>query len=161
MPGNSVGWRGGRLNLTDEELTDSFRHELTQSNHKVVGDTRALFDYSSALDAELLVAGSIEKVETNVWFPFASFPNIGVNVTEKLEGSTYIQVRWQIYSRDDEKVIYEVTTEGSYKSDVITTGSVVSFWKQAFSANVRNLLADPAFLAISRATSSKEAILPI
>ncbi|MBU1425392.1 MAG: hypothetical protein KKH12_01425 [Gammaproteobacteria bacterium] len=159
--GVSVEWRGGRLNLTDEEMTDSFRHELTQLKYSVVDDTKALFDAPSVLKADLLVAAAIEKVETSIWFPFSSSPSASYGITSEVQGSTFMQVRWQIYSRADGKVVYETTTEGSFKSDGIITSTIATFLRHSFSANVRNLLADPAILAISKFDSPKEAAHPI
>jgi serine protease Do len=159
--GASVEWRGGHLNLTDEEMIDSFRHELTQSKYFVLDDSKALFDAPSALRADLLVAGAIEKVETSIWFPFSSSPNASYGITSQVQGSTFMKVRWQVYSRADGKIVYEATTEGSFKSDDIITSTIAAFWKRAFSANVRNLIADPAFLAITKSDSPKEVTRPI
>ena len=32
-PGSSIGWRGGKLNVTDEEFAETFRTELESKNY--------------------------------------------------------------------------------------------------------------------------------
>lgn len=148
--GSSTHWRGGEINVTAAEFQDGFRKEFKKLNYKVAGDPSALFDDRTVSDAELLVAGAIEKLEINVCFPFSGSPTADFGITDKLKGSTFMRVRWQIYSKADEKVVMEATTEGSYSSQEVMTGSVPLFLKNAFQANVRNLLAEPKLFELSK-----------
>lgn len=148
--GNSVDWRGGRINLTDDEFKDAFRKEFTQSNYKVAGDPKALFVDKTVANAELLVAGAIEKYESNLCFPFSGSPNADIGITGKLKGSTYLQVRWQVFSTASGKVVFETTTDGSFNAPEITSGSVPEFLKKAFEANVRNLLAEQRLYELAK-----------
>ena len=141
--GNSADWRGGRVNLTDDEFKDAFRKEFTQANYKVAGDPKALFVDETARQAELLVAGAIEKYEANVCFPFSGSPNADIGITSKLKGSTYLKVRWQVFSTVSGKVVFETTTDGAFNAPETISGSMPEFLKKAFEANVRNLLAEP------------------
>jgi serine protease Do len=59
-----------------------------------------------------------------------------------------MQVTWQIFSRTAEKVVYEATTQGSYTAEDPISGGLQLFLRNAFAANVRNLLADPNFHAL-------------
>ena len=145
FPGSTIGWRGGRLNITDEELTETFRKELQSQNYPVVGDPYALFGDPDSLKAEILVAGLVDKVDIRVCFPFSGSPNVNIGNTDMLKGGVFIQVTWQIYSRAEAKVVYEATTQGSFKSEEAISGSLSLFLRNAFAANVRNLLADPGF----------------
>src|ERR1041385_3457147 len=54
LPGAVIGWRGGRLNVTDEELVETFRKELQTRNWPVVGDPYALFGDPASSGAEIL-----------------------------------------------------------------------------------------------------------
>lgn len=143
--GASINWRGGRLNITDEELTETFRKELEGNNYPVVGDPYALFGDPSAWKAEILVAGLVNKVELKVCFPFSGSPNVDIGNTSTLKGGAYMRVAWQLYSRAVGKVVYETTTEGSYTTEETVSGGIPLFLRNAFAANVRNLLADPGF----------------
>jgi hypothetical protein len=154
-PGNSVEWRGGRLNISRDEMSDSFRQEFVKMNYRVAGDPQALFIDESIQHSDLLVAGAIEKLETNVCFPFSGSPNADFGYLGKLKGSTYIRIRWQIYGRLESKVLFEVTTEGSFTTEEVITSSVQKFWKQAFTMNVQNLLGEPAIRELSMRQVSK------
>jgi len=145
FPGSTIGWRGGRLNITDEELTETFRKELQSQNYPVVGDPYALFGDPDSLKAEILVAGLVDKVDIRVCFPFSGSPNVNIGNTNILKGGVFMQMTWQIYSRAEAKVVYEATTQGSFNSDEAISGSLPLFLRNAFAANVRNLLADPGF----------------
>ncbi|MDD2722336.1 MAG: hypothetical protein PHH47_13620 [Gallionella sp.] len=144
-PGAAANWRGGRLNITDEELTETFRKELEANNYPVVGDPYALFDDPSAGEAEILVAGLVNKVELKVCFPFSGSPNIDIGNTSTLKGGSYMRVSWQLYSRAAGKVVYEITTEGSFTTESTVPGGLPVFLRNAFAANVRNLLSDKGF----------------
>lgn len=112
LPGPKVEWRGGRVNIGDEEFTEVFREELEKYNYPVVGDPNALFDDPSSWKAELLVAGLINKLQINACYPMAGFGNY-----RDSKGAAYVKVQWQIYGQLERKVVYETTTEGSYEAD--------------------------------------------
>lgn len=145
FPGAVLGWRGGQINITDEEFTDTFRKELESNNYPVVGDPYALFGDPAAWKAEILVAGLVNKIDLKVCFPFSGSPNVNIGNTSTLKGGAFIRVEWQIYSRSARKVVYKTTTEGSFRTDEAIQGGLPIVLRNAFAANVRNLLADPGF----------------
>jgi hypothetical protein len=145
FPGAAVNWRGGKLNITDEELTDTFRKELQANNYPVVGDPYALFEDPTSQSAEILVGGLVEKIDLKVCFPFSGSPNINIGNTTLLKGGVFMRVAWQLYSRTAGKVVYETNTEGSFKTEETIAGGLPVVLRNAFAANVRNLLADPGF----------------
>lgn len=142
LPGNSLDWRGGRINLTDEEFVDAFRKEFTQASYKVAGDSKALFFDRATKKAELLIAGAIEKVEINVCFPFSGVPSANVGLNGKIKGFAYMRVRWQVLNAALGEVVFETTTDGSFVASEVVSGSVPEFLKNAFQSNLRNLLAE-------------------
>ncbi len=148
--GESVNWRGGRINLTHDELAAGFREEFTKMHYKVAGDPSALFADPTIKEADLLVAGAIEKLETNVCFPFSGSPSADIGITSQLKGSTYMRMRWQIYSKSSRKVVMEAFTDGSYSAQEVISSSIPQFFKNAFQENVRNLLADPRLFNLAK-----------
>ena len=147
-PGATIPWRGGRLNITEEELTETFRIELESNNYPVVGDPYALFGDPSSSKAEILVAGLVEKVDLRICFPFSGSPNVNVGNTNTSKGEAFMRIAWQFYSPEFAKVIYETTTEGYFKTEETISGGVPVFLKNIFAANVKNLLADPGFFTL-------------
>jgi S1-C subfamily serine protease len=138
-PHAELTFRGGRMTLDSEELTETFQHELEVANYQVVGDPDALFEDPSAWKAEYLVAGLVKRMNANICYPM-----LGWGSTDA-KGEAFMEVQWQIYSRLDRKVVYELTTQGSSDvADSRPTGEVDVFL-DAFAQATRNLLADEGF----------------
>jgi hypothetical protein len=146
VPRETLEWRGGKVNITDDEFTEVFREELLKANYSVVGDPNALFEDPSAWKAELLVAGLINKIEANICFAL-----------RKSKGGSFIRVNWQIYGQLERKVIYETTTEGSYETDKLDSGGIPKFVTNAFAVAVQNLLADQGFHALVLRSKDQQA----
>lgn len=133
-------WRAGRADIGNEELAQTFQEVLKQSNYPVVGDPDALFDDAGASQAELKVAGQIDKLEIDACYPDDNSQNY-----EYAKGGAYIHVNWQIYDVLTRKVVYEVSTEGAYKNDSTSTYGIPTFITGAFDIAVRNLVANQGF----------------
>lgn len=138
-PHAELTFRGGRMTLDSEELTETFRHELEIANYQVVGDPDALFDDPSSWKAEYLVAGLVKRMNANICYPM-----LGWGSTDA-KGEAFMEVQWQIYSRLDRRVVYELATQGS--SDVADSrpSGEVDVFLDAFAQATRNLLADKGF----------------
>jgi serine protease Do len=138
-PHAELTFRGGRMTLDDEELTETFRHELEIANYQVVGDPDALFDDPSSWKAEYLVAGLVKRMNANICYPM-----LGWGSTDA-KGEAFMEVQWQIYNRLDRKVVYELTTQGS--SDVTDSrpSGETDVFLDAFAQATRNLLGDQGF----------------
>lgn len=138
-PHAELTFRGGRMTLDSEELTDTFRHELEIANYRVVGDPDALFEDPSSWKAQYLVAGLVKRMNANICYPM-----LGWGSTDA-KGEAFMEVQWQIYSRLDRKVVYELTTQGS--SDVTDSrpSGEVDVFLDAFAQATRNLLGDQGF----------------
>ncbi|MEQ1773793.1 MAG: hypothetical protein ABL891_08415 [Burkholderiales bacterium] len=155
MAGNYRDWRGGGINLTQEEFNDGFRKELEKHRYKVAGDPSALFVDKSIYEAELLVAGAIEKSETNICVPFSGSPDANIGITSKMKGSTYMRIRWQIYNPATSSIVLEMTTEGAFSANEVIDATLPIFLKNVFQANLRNLLADSKFNMLARKDSGR------
>jgi serine protease Do len=140
MPSSPIEWRGGRVNITDEEFTDAFREELSKYNYPIVGDPNALFDDPSTWKAELLVAGLINEIKLSACYPMAGFGNY-----RDSKGSAFIRVNWQIYGQLERKVVFEATTEGSYEAKESTASGIEKAMTNAFAMATQNLLANEKF----------------
>ncbi len=143
IPSGNLEWRGGRANVADEEFTEVFREELQKYNYPVVGDPNSLFDDPSSWKAELLVAGLINKIQLNACYPLAGLGNY-----RDSKGGAFIRVNWQIYGQLERKVVYEVTTEGSFEAQSSSSMGIEKAMTNAFALAVQNLLADQGFHAL-------------
>lgn len=139
-PQTDLTWKGGRLKLDSDDLTDAFQEELEKYSFKTVGDTSALFEDPSSWKSEILIAGLVKELKSNICFPMAGFGNFSSS-----KGESYVKVEWQIYSKLDRAVVHTVTTEGSFKSTESQEGGIDPIILNAFTQAARNLLADTKF----------------
>lgn len=133
--GNVMNWRGGNINLTYTEQSEAFRKEFTSFNYRVPGDPYNLFDAPAELTADLVVSGVIEQLEINICFPFSGSPSADFGNTSLVKGASYIKIAWQVFSREENKVVSRLN---------------------AFSANLRNLIAQPEFYELASQRNSKK-----
>ena len=156
LPSGTVEWKGGRVNITDEEFTDAFREELQKYNYPVVGDPNALFEDPSSWKAELLVAGQVNKLEVSACYPMAGFGNF-----KDSKGGAFVRVNWQIFGQLERKVVYETSTEGSFNTENSTSFGIEKALTNAFGVAVQNLLADAKFheLVVRRGPVAASALM--
>lgn len=151
VPHGELVFRGGRMTLDGEELTETFQHELEVANYQVVGDPEALFEDPSAWKAEYLVAGLVKHMQANICYPMLAWGNTDA------KGEAFMEVGWQVYSRLDRKVVYELATQGSSSVTESRPTGETDVFLDAFAQATRNLLADKGFhdlIAGGPATSS-------
>jgi hypothetical protein len=143
--GAKTTWNGGRLALTDEELTHAFKTELEKHKYTVAGDSESVFERENVSNAEYLVGGSINKVEANLCFPFTGNPTATIGNPAQVKGGVYVKMTWELYSQAERRVIFRTTTEGSDETKELVTGGSAAILLKAFKENVTGLLADPEF----------------
>ena len=133
-------WQGGRLNVTTEEITETFRDEMVKAGYPIVGDPNALFEDPEMSKAELLVGGSIKSLEANF-----CYPNIGLGDASTAKGGAYMEIDWQIYNTLDRKVVFQTTTKGSFDSQDARRDGTFLIFSTAFANATQNLMAEPGF----------------
>jgi hypothetical protein len=140
VPQADLIWRGGKIDVSNDDFTEVFREELTKANYEVIGSTDELFEDPSDWKAEYLIAGLVNEMQANICFPWGGFGNWTSG-----KGEAYMKVNWQIYSRLNRKVVYETTTEGSSKVDDSSATGPADVFLNAFSIATKNLLSDKGF----------------
>lgn len=135
IPNSPITYKGGTFVINDEEFTDIFREELTKAKFPVVGDPSSLFEDPSELRAELIVAGLVTDMKTNVC----------VSVGSTYKGEAALTVEWQVFSRSERRVVHKVTTRGTGRVDEFTANGQNIVYHRAFSVATRALLADDGF----------------
>jgi len=143
IPNGDLNWKGGKLNVSSDELTETFKEELEQHSFKTVGDTDALFEDESTWKSEILVGGLIKELKANICYPQAGFGNFS-----NAKGEAFVKVDWQIYSKLDRSVVHSVQAEGSYTATESTADGGTTAILNAFAQAARNLLADEKFREI-------------
>lgn len=125
-------------------MTGQFRALLQQSNVVVPTQSDSIFEDKSVARAakdrkdELQVGVLIKQVSANLCSKSAT----------SWTGEAYVKLFWQVFAPEQQKVVFEATTEGVYRSlDKAVEGPLSAIPIQAFVAAARNLLADRAFMS--------------
>ncbi len=128
-------WASGLLKIERKSLGPMFTRVLTEQGYRArVGDVvRA--------EGELQLSGKINKIFLNT-----CIRNKKRNLTQD---STYLRIEWTLFDPLKDKVVLEVSSEGSHhgiKLKPVENGRVKSI-DQALEVALVNLLANPKFVA--------------
>ena len=141
--GGDIKWRAsGKVNWSNEELTDVFREELESNGWPVVGSTDDLFAGWDVSGAEILIGAKIAKIEATVCFgPVNIFHPNGTS-----KGAVRLDVEWQIYNPSRKALIGTFYSSGSHEEKSKSEDGHLFLMETAFANAANNLLASRDFL---------------
>jgi S1-C subfamily serine protease len=138
-PVNKVFWKGGRyLNITDEDINDLLRKELSDAHYDVVGGPDRLFKDDADSRAEFSLGGIVDDIKANVQYP----DEYNVNYSR---AQVYLKVKWEVYSSFERKVVLTEVTEGSVQQMNAQFNGLDVAFDDAFRMATQNLLARKSF----------------
>ncbi len=140
IPQTELYWRGGRVNISEEEFGEVLNDELEKNGYTVVGDSNAIFEDTSSWKAEYLIGARISDMSVNICYPNAGYGSFG-----RSKGEAYMEVEWQIYSRKTREVVLRFKTEGDSKIRSAIPAGDAEVYFQAFAEAANNMLADKDF----------------
>jgi len=136
-------WKSSRTHFYDlDDLESVFIDELEGNGYTVVGSDENLFEGRDVSGAELLVAARVLKVKVDMCSPTVP-PN------EKIHGSLFIEVEWQLYDPFKKEVTAIIKTQGSHKIEETVSDGYMLLWDNAFAVATNNLLANKKFIQLS------------
>lgn len=127
------------VNAFSRLLFGQYRQKIQALGYPVVGQpspNRSVFEAEEVKrepDFELGV--TLKNIEVRL---------CSKSATETL-GGVWMQVRWEIFSPKAQKVLLDVTTEGSYQNEQVEKLGVNEMYGRAFGAAANNLLAQQAY----------------
>lgn len=140
----NLTWKsGGTTEFNTEELDEVFRKKLQKLGYKVAGDPSDLFADTNDAGAEYLVGGSIEHLNIDVCFPMSNFSNF-----DRTKGSATVEMKWQIFSRLERRVVATIKTDGSFEEKKSQEGGMYAILLNAFAESVQKLASSEEFRKI-------------
>lgn len=141
-----------KIYLTPEELTDVLHTELTHYNFKVLGGVNQLFEEGSKRRADLVLGALIRDIKGNICYNPPDQRTLA-------SGEAYMRVHWQLYDPRKRKVLFKLTTEGSYTRDLmdLRTDRGRSVWLEAYKAAIANMASNPE---LQRLVASSRPVAP-
>lgn len=123
-------------------LAVRFRGELEKAGYPVVVVSDSMFEEKKEGAAE---AAGKNRLQVGMLVK-----EIAANLCDKgsntWTGEAYLKVFWQVYAPEMKKVVFEGTTEGSFKAAEPISGPLSVVMVSAFGRASHNLLAEPGFL---------------
>ncbi len=135
-----VVWDQKTQPLLTQGVFRTFRDELEKARYPLVKTSESMFEEAKDKDksksTDLQVGAFIREVATN----FCAKSG-GMTL-----GGAYVKIFWQVFAPDQQKVLFETVTEGSYQIENAEKLTPDRFFNQAFAMATRNLLADNRFV---------------
>lgn len=139
----ALSWQGdAQADSLGQGFAEAFFEALKQDNYTTVGDPGDLFDDSTQETAEYQVAGVIDRINADLCYPLVAFQDFN-----SVHGDALVHVAWQLYSVQEHKVVYQISTSGTYNSKVNSHDWKVPLQK-AFADAADQLLKNPDFRGI-------------
>jgi hypothetical protein len=143
-----IYWNTGRFTAKGLEFADIFFEELSSAGFPVAGDPTKVFGQNEERSkAAFAVGAQVDEIKMHVCdhADFWDAHRLG-----KQSGEASINVKWQVYSKLIERVVYETETGGHAVLGKRAHGSGVPdgeiiLIQEAFGAAVSNLAADSDF----------------
>ncbi|MDP3183450.1 MAG: trypsin-like peptidase domain-containing protein [Desulfobaccales bacterium] len=135
-----------RLDPIFEKLSDKIKeinqqlgkkvviNELSQNGYKVIGQS-SVFGGSETDTARFLIGGTLLKKRTKIFKPTAG------NYIE-----AYREIKWEVFDKEINKVIYTGVTDGYSRSDFKSSDTEIEVVTSAHQNSFRNFLAQPALV---------------
>lgn len=154
-------WHGDKISGTDKVFSDIFANEMRKANYAVSGDSEQMFDdlTQTPTDADYLIGARIDHIEMDICEDFHAWRYDSEN---RDSGAASVSISWQIFSVQQNKVVYETTSKGSAVRDQPTVDGLTALIDAAFGAASANLAADQKLhdLLLTTKISAKKSEYP-
>jgi serine protease Do len=140
LPAGQMVWNPDKRNDDPKQFEPIFRRILQENGIALAGDPDNLFRQRADI-GDFSVGGAITNVNVQ-----ACLTRVTADVmSSTAKGSVSMSIEWQIYSNHARKVVAKIATNGVGTSQAATAGGVQQMTNEAYAANVRSLIRNPAF----------------
>jgi S1-C subfamily serine protease len=132
-----LNWGVGAARLNVRAFEQPVREELKKEGFPIAGDTSDPF--SEPAGADWSIGGTITSVSSNFCFWPPEYRD------DRVEGSTSIEIDWQLYSNIERRVVAKVHATGAYKTTSQIHGGFETIMFQALGESVKKFAASAEF----------------
>lgn len=126
-------------------MNAKFRTELEQAGYPVPVVSDSVFEEKKDADAQTRASPALQ---VGVFIKDVAI-NLCAKGNNEWLGGVYLKLHWQVFAPELQKVVFELTTEGSFKTaDTPIKGTPTTLTAGAFAVAARNFLAAPEFLKV-------------
>jgi serine protease Do len=126
-------------------LSNKFRAELERAGYPVPVVSDSVFEEKKDTDSQTHASPALQ---VGVFIKDVAI-NLCAKGNNEWLGGVYLKLHWQVFAPEIQKVLFEQTTEGSFKTaETPVKGAASSLTAEAFAIAARNFLASPEFLKV-------------
>lgn len=141
------------------EMGEVFFDTLKSAGYNVVGDPQRIFGRGDDRDSARFAVGA-RLIDLRGNFCQQLMGGLSVIPTGEMQGEFYTKVEWEIYSKDQRRVVKTLVSEGYGYSETPTYDATTAVLHLAFASAAANLAADPEFAELLAPASGPKAELP-
>jgi len=144
----SFRWNAKLAEVVAQRIKSTLSHELEAAGYPVQKKADSAFEAEPLRGRADFEIGAVVK----------SFSlDLCIYNSGALHGSTYIDVKWELFNAQAQKVVLSLNTEGSFKREDSEKDSVAEFIGHAIAVAARNLLANKEFVdAVTGASAAPQ-----
>lgn len=131
-----IAWNKQLVTAVTQPVARALRREMSRAGYPAPASKDSAFETRPAVGSDLDMAATLNQLDIRTC-------NHGDG---EFAGGLWLQVRWEVFSPRLQKVVLDVTTEGSYWDENPKRISVVQMLDKAYGVAAGNLLADPRFV---------------
>lgn len=131
-----IAWNKQLVTAVTQPVARAFRREMSRAGYPAPASKDSAFETKPAVSADLDMAATLSQLDIRAC-------NHGDG---EFAGGLWLQVRWEVFSPKLQKVVLDVTTEGSYWDENPKKISIVQILDKAYGVAAGNLLAEPRFV---------------
>ena len=140
-PQRELKWERDSQVLDEDDIRAAFNEVLQKGSYPVAGKVDLLFE--NVPEPDLILAGLVKELEADICHE-TTIMGILVATETVTKTDLSLKVKWQVFGRVEQKVIYETTTDGKYSG----IGSFRACVIAAFANATERLLAERAFFEL-------------
>ncbi len=153
-----TGWFCG--SSQDVRFTKEYVNLVTRDLQRVINKELTAAGYGRATENESVFAANTPppSADYELGATFIDSQFYGCERDKIMQGTMWVQMRWELFSPKLQKVVYSVTTEGSAELIDTERQPFTELTQRTFASATRNLLADPALAEqLRKALDAKDA----
>ncbi len=122
------------VNAISARFASAARREFRQLGYTDAVEEQSAFAKSNVPVGDFELAGSMREIQANIC----------TDPPRENHGGVWMQIRWELFSAKQQRVVHTLTTEGSFSTEKWTEITPDDLFERAFVSALKNALADPA-----------------
>ncbi|GIU66154.1 hypothetical protein PsB1_0308 [Candidatus Phycosocius spiralis] len=126
--------------MDKDSFTTVFQTELEKAGFSVIARNDRLFDEPDRVAADYLIGATIVEASAKLCAAWASFGDF-----DQIKGDIELAMEWQIYSRQQRRVVVAIVSRGGIEQAHFTKGGAGGLFNEVFKTHIHQFANSPQF----------------